>query len=225
MAISKGDDTKTALLEAAGDLFATHGYGSTSIRMIAERAGANVAAINYHFGGKENLYAESLRRAVVEISGAGLKPWREAPERFQTPESIASLIRNLVRARFLRYFSPGLPSWHTALLMRSFLEPAEALQPIVRQIFEPELEALQAIMLRARPALTGDEALFHAFALTGLISIYAFAETPILMLMRKRAYDQAFLDEASEHVASIMLGALGLPTGDGGHIDHEETTR
>lgn len=211
MGSNKRDDTKTALLEAAGELFAARGFGSTSIRTIAEKAGANVAAINYHFGGKENLYAETLRHAVVEVSGAGLESWQEDPARYQSPESIAGLIRHLVRARFQRYFQTALPTWHTALLVRSFLEPSQALQALVQQIFEPELETLRAIMLRAKPSLGDGEALFHAFALTGLISFFAFAETPILMLMKKPAYDQAFLDKASEHVTSVMLGALGLP--------------
>ena len=57
--------TKLALINAAGELFADHGLEGTSVRAIAEKAGANVAAINYHFGSKENLYAEGLRYVVL----------------------------------------------------------------------------------------------------------------------------------------------------------------
>ena len=55
------DPTKVRLIEAAGEEFASKGYDSARIRTICERAGANIAAVNYHFGDKEKLYAEVLR--------------------------------------------------------------------------------------------------------------------------------------------------------------------
>ena len=58
--------TKLVLIRAAGELFATHGFEGTSIRAIAEKAGTNIAAINYHFGTKENLYAEAILYVVLQ---------------------------------------------------------------------------------------------------------------------------------------------------------------
>lgn len=49
-------DTKQKILEAANELFAENSFGSTSMREIATKAGVNLAAINYHFINKENLY-------------------------------------------------------------------------------------------------------------------------------------------------------------------------
>ncbi|MGH1469114.1 MAG: TetR/AcrR family transcriptional regulator [Bdellovibrionales bacterium] len=49
-------DTKQKILESANELFAKHGFAGASIRDIASKAGVNLAAINYHFGGKDNLY-------------------------------------------------------------------------------------------------------------------------------------------------------------------------
>lgn len=51
-------DTKTKILEAADDLFARLGFAGTSVREIASLADVNLAAINYHFKNKENLYWE-----------------------------------------------------------------------------------------------------------------------------------------------------------------------
>lgn len=53
--------TADILLESAGELFAKKGFAGTSIREIATKAGVNVAAVNYHFQSKENLYAEVFR--------------------------------------------------------------------------------------------------------------------------------------------------------------------
>ena len=49
-------DTKQKILEAAAQLFSEAGYDGTSIRDIAKVAEVNIAAINYHFENKENLY-------------------------------------------------------------------------------------------------------------------------------------------------------------------------
>lgn len=50
------NDTAAQLLSVATGLFAEHGYAGTSIRMITDKAGANLGAITYHFGSKEALY-------------------------------------------------------------------------------------------------------------------------------------------------------------------------
>ena len=62
-----GDDTCEALLAAGRELFAQRGYDRASIRAITGRAGANLGAVTYHFGSKENLYHEVLRRAVTPL--------------------------------------------------------------------------------------------------------------------------------------------------------------
>src|SRR5476649_200862 len=54
------DETRRQLLEAAGEVFAEVGFRDATVREICRRAGANIAAINYHFGDKETLYAEVL---------------------------------------------------------------------------------------------------------------------------------------------------------------------
>src|ERR1041384_8445423 len=54
-------ETEKRLLEAAGEIFAEYGYRAPTVRQICEKAGANLAAINYHFGDKEGLYMAVLR--------------------------------------------------------------------------------------------------------------------------------------------------------------------
>ena len=54
-------NTRQRILEAAGEIFTDSGLRLTTIRQISARAGVNVAAINYHFQSKGNLYLETLR--------------------------------------------------------------------------------------------------------------------------------------------------------------------
>ena len=64
----QGIGTKTRILEVARVLFAERGFEGTSIREIAKAAEVNVASVNYHFAGKENLFLEILRQGYVECS-------------------------------------------------------------------------------------------------------------------------------------------------------------
>ncbi|HNT89978.1 MAG TPA: TetR family transcriptional regulator, partial [Candidatus Hydrogenedentes bacterium] len=128
-------DTKTVLLDTAGELFAALGFEGASVRAIAERAGTNIAAVNYHFGTKDNLYAEVLRRAALAIRGAGIEQFLEPPDRIATPAGAARVIREIVHARFASYFSNDYPAWYRRLLMRSLIESSAVWQDLVRAVF------------------------------------------------------------------------------------------
>src|SRR5437762_1755255 len=67
MAATPARATPDRLLDAATELFARFGFHGTSIRDIAERAGANVAAGHYHYGSKDGLYLEVLRAQFADI--------------------------------------------------------------------------------------------------------------------------------------------------------------
>ncbi|WP_410609390.1 TetR/AcrR family transcriptional regulator [Amycolatopsis sp. lyj-109] len=58
-----GQDTRTALIEAARSVFAETGYDGATVRVIATRAGVDAAMVNHWFGSKEGLFAQ----AVLEL--------------------------------------------------------------------------------------------------------------------------------------------------------------
>jgi AcrR family transcriptional regulator len=60
--------TKDRILAAAEELFAQHGFAGTSLRQVTSRADVNIAAVNYHFGSKENLVNEVFRRRMDEMT-------------------------------------------------------------------------------------------------------------------------------------------------------------
>ena len=64
---SDNAETRDRILGAAQTLFAEQGFDATSIRHITTAADCNVAAVNYHFGGKEKLYLETIRRLLIDL--------------------------------------------------------------------------------------------------------------------------------------------------------------
>lgn len=57
-------NARERLLDAAQRLFCEKGYEGTSVRDITAEANCNLAAVNYHFGGKDQLYLEMFRRQM-----------------------------------------------------------------------------------------------------------------------------------------------------------------
>ena len=81
---SDGAETRRLLLEAAGQVFGEKGYARATAKEICALSGANGAAVNYHFGSKENLYAEVLE---------------EAHRRLLNAETLAAVLRSDLDAR------------------------------------------------------------------------------------------------------------------------------
>src|SRR6516164_5690310 len=58
------ENPRERLLEAAGEIFAEKGFKGATVREIIDRAGVNIAAVNYYFRDKERLYIEAVKHAA-----------------------------------------------------------------------------------------------------------------------------------------------------------------
>jgi AcrR family transcriptional regulator len=70
------EETHERILQAAENLFSTKGFEATSVRDITTEANCNVASVNYHFGGKENLYLETFRSLLSEVRDRRIESMR-----------------------------------------------------------------------------------------------------------------------------------------------------
>lgn len=84
--------TQSAILDAAEELFATHGFAATSIKQIGHRAHANTALLYYYYGDKVGLYRAVLARLGEALSGS-------AASRLAVAQSPADVVGVLVRAQ------------------------------------------------------------------------------------------------------------------------------
>jgi AcrR family transcriptional regulator len=140
------------LLRAAGEVFAGAGYQGATVRDICRRAGANVAAVNYHFGDKEQLYLAVLRQAQKETSQR--LPFDRGLARGAGP---AARLRAFVSSLLARLLEPGPHAWLAKLLSRELMEPTPGLDPLVQEHIRPMADRLQDI-LRAILGPSADDA-------------------------------------------------------------------
>ncbi len=81
-------NTRELLLDAAEELFGHKGYAATSLRELTTAAGTNLAAVNYHFGGKEGLCKATLARRIGPINAERLRRLDALQGRSRTVEAI-----------------------------------------------------------------------------------------------------------------------------------------
>lgn len=138
--------TRTRLLEAAGEIFAERGFKAATIREIVDRAGANLAAVNYHYGDKEALYREVLRSSVrnsIERFPADGGVSEDAP----SPERLLGFVRNfLLRCLGACDRPDSQRDWSGRLMTREMAEPTPHLQAIIDEFMRPMVERLGGLV-------------------------------------------------------------------------------
>ena len=97
-----GKIVQNRIFDAAERLFAEKGYEGTSVREITSAAGCNVAAVNYHFGGKENLYTEVFRRRLRNLQDIRLK----SIDKVMSEDSAKATLEKLLRAFAHAFLEP-----------------------------------------------------------------------------------------------------------------------
>lgn len=143
--------TRDRLLDAGTALFAERGYAATSIRHVCDRAGgANVAAVNYHFGSKRGLYDAVLDAARAESNARN--PWvaLDARRDFWSGEPAETRLRHFV-AMLLDHAltDAGGPSALSRILIHEMLDPTEAFDRqadvSIRRVFGALCEICRAV--------------------------------------------------------------------------------
>ncbi len=167
---SRGATSRMALLSAALEEFGLHGPNAASVRDICERAGQNVAAVNYYFGSKEGLYlavAEHLAASIATGTAQVLEPSQRylagtKRSNKQTEEHLGNLLRALV----LSIFANVQGSAPALFVIREQANPTAAFAVIFEKLLKPMHETITALVAeRIGIAATDIEAIVRAHAL------------------------------------------------------------
>jgi len=197
------DGTQERLLEVAGQIFAQEGFQAAKVRNICARAGANLAAVNYHFGDKLGLYEEVLRSAMCAAESAALF------ERGLPGTTPKEKLRIFVRGTLQHMYGEGQPAWPTRIMTHELAQPTPAFEGVVEQIMRPRYDALRGLVsaVIGRPA--GHRATrLCAQSIMGQVVIYAHGREVIKRLWPELRFTPETLDEIAAHIAAFSWAAL-----------------
>jgi AcrR family transcriptional regulator len=201
---SNSVETEKRLLEAAGEIFAQYGYRAATVRQICEKAGANIAAVNYHFGDKEGLYLAVLRsvpnaHAEKYPPSLGLKPGATAEQK----------LRAYVLSILKRVFDEGRPGWHTKLIAREMIEPTRALDALLEEVARPIHRQLATIVKELLgPGASESLARRCTLSVMSQCVYYHHAREVIRRLYPEQKYNPAEIEELAAHITRFSLAAL-----------------
>lgn len=214
--------TKDRLLDAAEELFANQGFDQVSIRDLASAAGVNVAAVNYHFQGKENLFQEVILRRFVHQRKTTLQALEEALSQNSSP-TLSQVIEALVRTFLTGALGQGQSGNFMSLMAEEMMaDNRHAQSHFFREMVAPVFKSFSNALITAQPHLTQDDLDWAIASVVG--QIYHFimrwkkcqsmaAETHTLEEIQKifpalkLPVDQ-YIEEVTQHITRFSSAAI-----------------
>jgi AcrR family transcriptional regulator len=190
------EHTRLALVRAAMKLFGAYGFDATSTREIAALAGANVASITYHFGGKEGLRAACADHIVETLRaiGAPLTADSFSPDQMTPEQATTHLVRAFDTMVSFILATPEAEEM-TLFILRELARPTSALDAIYEGVFKPAHERMCTLWARA----TGedpdsDQTMLTIFTQIGQIVYFKVGRAAV---MRRMGWDVIDEDKAA----------------------------
>lgn len=165
--------TKERILDAAETLFAQHGFGGTSLRQVTSQADVNIAAVNYHFGSKENLVNEVFRRRMDEMSGQRMARLRAAVE--ADPADLEGILAAFVEPPLAMAQDRHGGGAFIRVIARAYAEKNDSLRRFLSEQYGHVLRAFAKAIAGCMPGLSKEELYWRLDFLAGSLT-YAMAD-------------------------------------------------
>lgn len=201
------DHTRERLLVEAEKLFATKGYAAVSVREITTAAETNTAAINYHFGGKKNLYIEVFRQ-------------RWLPRAHKTMASVHALLdepdltlEKIIRTAIAAFWSGPLShsseefALHGSLIHRELHNRTEAWDIIVGEAVRPFYDLMYQLVHRVRPEAQRHEVMLSCMSLFSQLVFFSHARPIAMQVLGEQAHGD-LESLLTEHITSFCLNGM-----------------
>lgn len=197
--------TKERIIGAAEELFAQHGFAGASLRQLTAAANVNLAAVNYHFGSKENLLTEVFRRRLDELNGRRLEELArvEAEDPIQLEAVLAAFINPALAVSLDRRHGGGT---FVRVLARAYAEQNQQLRAFLSQHYRHVTKRFVDALCRALPGLPRREVYwrldFVAGALTYVMGEFGTITRP------SEVEEAAFREAAAQRLIRFAAGGL-----------------
>ena len=196
--------TRARLISAAGEVFAEYGFQAAKVRDICRRAGANVAAVNYHFGDKLGLYSEILRQP---LHAEHVKRGIEFHDSAQMPPE--EKLRSIIRARVEGLRAAELPQWQFRIMAREMTSPTPAFARVLDQVAGPLYRRLRELVGSIIDLPPDDERVWLCvLTIAGQIFLYAACAPTVNRLWPGLKLDPEQLSRIADHIADSSIAYL-----------------
>ena len=147
------DSVQDRLLHAAEGLFPEKGFDGTSVRELAAVADCNIASVNYHFGGKENLYVELWRRYLIRMRETRIAAINKAIEHQPGDSALENLLRSFANAFVEPLIDQSTAQRFMKLMAREMLDQHLPTDMFVQEVIVPTQTAMRQAFARICPDL------------------------------------------------------------------------
>jgi len=201
------DQTRGAIVAAAERLYADRGFGDVTLRDIVAEANVNLAAVNYHFGSKDELIAELFVTRSLALNRERLRELRAAEERGGGHADISDILRALVGPTLRGCLGPdNQRSTAARFMIRVSIESV----PPIRRIRNREIDHLRKFvgaMGRALPE-RGDVELYWGLHFALAMAQQTVRDSERLTKLSEGKCDVDDVDDVIERVVSVAVLAL-----------------
>ncbi len=217
-AAARGDGTRRQLIDAALRLFAAHGYDAVTIRALAREAGVNLAAANYHFGGKQGLYRAVVEDIADRMAGRLMPLLQRVDTNLRDAgsdrQAIAAVVQELVRSVVVAFVGETVQRPTAVVVLHEYARPSAGFDIIYERVVLPLHRALAAIVGAARGRSASDpDIVLQAHALLGQCLGFAAARPVVCRRLGWQDYAPQHVPQIVAAVTETTLGALDLPRG------------
>ncbi|MBB1627124.1 CerR family C-terminal domain-containing protein [Achromobacter sp. UMC71] len=197
-------ETRERLIEAGLALFSRLGLEGVRTRQLSEAAGVNQAAIPYHFGGKEGVYA-----AVLEQTAQDIARRLELPVVVSTAVDQAAMqLDALMRAFTTALLDSEASAARSLLLAREQLQPTPKFDAIQVVLFVPLHEAVTALVAAIRQEAPGSrDSILRAHAILGQAIVFAVAREALLRRLGTKRLTRDMVAQIADLVGKTAVNA------------------
>lgn len=185
-------DTKERILDAAERLFAEQGFSRPSMRAITTEADVNLAAVNYHFGSKDELIKAVFTRRVVPLNERRLSMLDELEAR---GFDLENLLDAYVRPVLEMSQDPKRGATFVQLIGRSYTEQVPFLRDHMHKVDRELVSRFKKAFERVLPQLPREELSIRLHFLVGAVS-YTMAGPVLIPFMQDKSPESGDMAEA-----------------------------
>jgi len=199
------ESPRDRLLRAGLEAFGLYNYEGATTRDLADRAGVNVAAIQYYFGGKEGLY-RAVAETIAERIKTGMEPAAaEARSLLASdeadPRELITAVQGLLRTIAGTLLTSELSLYWARIVIREQTMPTSAYEIIYQGFLEPGNQLLADLVARILGSESADpEVILLCFTLIGQIIIFRGATETV-----KRRLDWSDLTQERIRLVQDMV--------------------